>query len=129
MKLPKNWEVFLRDLFEYLAQELFNDHEIKSSNTIIVSTLREAVLSNRNFLNRSNMEPCNHEESDTRIMVHIKDMVDAGHTNILLKSVDSDVVVLAISSFAQLKIIELSNFLSKNFLVQNFIYYDSVESL
>lgn len=36
-------------------------------------------------------------------MVHLKDMVDAGHTNILLKSVDSDVVVLAVSAFALLK--------------------------
>lgn len=109
VRLPKSWEVFLRvaenktGLFEYLAQEMFNDPDIKLSHTIIVSTFGDSVLSNRNFVNRCNMEPCDHEESDTRVMVHLRDMVDAGHTDILLKSVDSDVVVLATSAFSMLK--------------------------
>jgi hypothetical protein len=38
---------------------------------------------------------CTHEEADTRIFIHVADAVHNGHTHILIRSTDSDVVILA----------------------------------
>lgn len=43
------------------------------------------------------LEPCSHEEADTRIMVHVLDACSSGHKRIMIWSNDTDVVVLAIS--------------------------------
>ena len=41
------------------------------------------------------MGECNHEEADTRMYVHALDGAQHGMSKILLKTVDTDVVVLA----------------------------------
>ena len=48
------------------------------------------------------MTPYNHEEPDTRIFVHLKKLVLKGHKVGLLDTVDTDVVVIAISCFSEL---------------------------
>ena len=40
---------------------------------------------------------CTHEESDTRVSVHATDGAEHGKNNILLRTVDTDVVVIGIS--------------------------------
>lgn len=40
---------------------------------------------------------CNHEEADTRIMVHALHAAKNGHSNILIRTIDTDVLVLAAS--------------------------------
>ena len=40
------------------------------------------------------MAPCNHEEADSRITLHA---ADAAHKKILIRTVDTDVVVLAVA--------------------------------
>ncbi|XP_061717344.1 uncharacterized protein LOC133525110 isoform X1 [Cydia pomonella] len=52
-----------------------------------------------------NMAPCNHEEADTRIMLHLADAVK-GHSKVMLRTVDTDVVVLAISCVPKLEGLE-----------------------
>ena len=42
------------------------------------------------------LEPCNHEEADTRLMVHVLDASDCGHQRIMIRTNNTDVVVLAI---------------------------------
>ena len=44
------------------------------------------------------LEPCTHEEADTRLMVHALDASLCGHRRIKIRSSDTDVVVLAISA-------------------------------
>ena len=39
------------------------------------------------------LAPCNHEEADTRIIVHIADAVSRGYDQIIVRTVDTDVVV------------------------------------
>lgn len=63
------------------------------------------VLSN-STRDKQALEPCNHEEADTRIMVHIGDAVAQGHTKVMVRTVDTDVVVLAISCVSQLPQLE-----------------------
>lgn len=51
--------------------------------------------------------PCNHEEADTRMMLHLADAVYCGYRKILIRTVDTDVVVLAISVFENLALEEV----------------------
>ena len=44
------------------------------------------------------MSPCLHEEADTRILLHAMDAARKSFSRILLRTVDTDVVVLAVSS-------------------------------
>ncbi len=58
----------------------------------------------------SGMEPCNHEEADTRIMVHVADCVKRGYNNtgkITIRTTDTDVVVLAVSIVCLIAVTEL----------------------
>lgn len=43
------------------------------------------------------LAPCSHEEADTRLLIHALDTAANGHHRILIRSNDTDVVVLAIS--------------------------------
>ncbi len=55
----------------------------------------------------SDLSPCQQEEADTRIMLHLRHAVDQGRTKAYLRTVDSDVVVLAIHFFHDLGLSEL----------------------
>lgn len=63
----------------------------------VFATSGRQVLSNPADLDVSSMSPCPHEEADTRIYVHVKDAVDKGHQTILVRTVDSDVVVIGVA--------------------------------
>ncbi|KAG0710103.1 hypothetical protein GWK47_023496 [Chionoecetes opilio] len=48
------------------------------------------------------MPRCDHEEADTRIVVHLKDALDKGCTNCLVRTVDTDVVAILIGKYHSL---------------------------
>lgn len=52
----------------------------------------------------SNITPCNHEGADSRIFVHAADCAKQGISKILVSSVDSDVVVLAVRCPSELDV-------------------------
>ena len=111
--IPKNWGEFLRvaenkkELFAFLSREVVTI----STEKPIVSTLLEDVHF-RQGRSKEGLAPCSHEEADTRIMVHVADadtriMVHVADAvkevdTITIRTVDSDVVVLAIYAYAQL---------------------------
>ena len=41
--------------------------------------------------------PCNHEEADTRIFIHVKSAIESGFSDVTVHTVDSDVLCLAVS--------------------------------
>ena len=45
------------------------------------------------------MRSCNHEEADMRILVHVKDALDKGARSVLVRTVDTDVLVILIAKF------------------------------
>ena len=45
------------------------------------------------------LAPCSHEEADTRIFVHVKDCTQTGHNKIVIRTGDTDVIVLAVAHF------------------------------
>jgi len=53
------------------------------------------------------MHPCSHEEADTRVILHCSHAAETGSRKIVIRTVDTDVVVSAIAYFAQMKCEEL----------------------
>ena len=103
--LPKNWRTFLRvdenktELFGLISQSITKENSPKH----IVRTYNGEVASSKIEENiDSLLSPCNHEEADTRIFVHVSSLVLKGHKNIIIATVDTDVVIIAIAKFNQL---------------------------
>ena len=48
------------------------------------------------------LAPCTHEEADTRIFLHVAAATSTGHRRVIIRTSDSDVVVLAVSVFVAL---------------------------
>ena len=55
----------------------------------------------------NSLAPCNHEELDTRIFVHLADADTKDFNKVLLHTVDTDVVVLAVAAAARINVQEL----------------------
>ena len=53
------------------------------------------------------LQPCSHEEADTRILLHVAHCARQGLRKSLIRTVDTDVVVLAIGHFPALRLDEL----------------------
>ena len=71
--VPTNWMGFLRDeknkqeLFQFLSSKIAAFHY--TSNKQVYVTEGQGVLTNRTTLE---MSSCDHEEADTRLIVHIE---------------------------------------------------------
>ena len=106
----KNWQQFLRvstntiELFKLLSNELMMV-PIPAGQELVI-TDGEGVHCNtaRNTLDIS---PCNHEEADSRIMLHIADAAERGFNKILVRTVDTDVAVLSVATVQELGMIEI----------------------
>ena len=107
-KIPKNWNDFLKDdknkeeLFVFLAKESMN----VNGDGQIVSTCKTEVLTSEER-DVSLLAPCDHEEADTRIFLHMADCVQHGHSRFMIRTVDTDVVVLAVAVCSKLNVSEL----------------------
>lgn len=55
----------------------------------------------------TSLVPCSHEEADTRLLLHVADAVQKGFRKVYVRTVDTDVVVLAIAMFNQISPEEL----------------------
>ena len=55
----------------------------------------------------STLAHCSHEKADTHLFTHAVDAVRKECRNLCVKTVDNDVVVLAISTFKEISIDEL----------------------
>ena len=75
-------------------------------NLLLLSTKTDSVVSNKPC-DLTDLQPCNHVEADTRIILHLKHGVQQGHEYVFIRTVDSDVLVLAISFFQELQQIGL----------------------
>ena len=97
--LPSNWKTFLRcnenkaELFPFLSNILVSE----ISNKFIVATCNENVLSNEE-INYSELMPSNIEEADERMFVHVMQAAN-DNPRILIKTVDSDVVIIVIATY------------------------------
>ncbi|KAL8625683.1 hypothetical protein ACOMHN_043958 [Nucella lapillus] len=106
--IPKGaqWATFLEDaenkdeLFRFVSEDLHNLAANKDYH--LITTKDDCVLTNME-IDTSTLCPCSHEEADTRMMLHLRHAADEGHTKAFLRTVDSDVAVLAVSLFGDLE--------------------------
>lgn len=105
---PKSWYTFLRcdenktELFRFLAEKLSDMNIV----TKIVATVEENVVSNQQ-IDVSQISPCNHEEADTRMFLHVKDAAMEGSQEIMIVSTDTDVVVIGVALYQELDVEKL----------------------
>ncbi|KAK3732423.1 hypothetical protein QZH41_018359, partial [Actinostola sp. cb2023] len=104
VKIPPNWKSFLRvnenktELFRLLAEEVI---DIDAQGKEVYSTYGNEVLSNTARAALDGLQPCNHEEADSRIFLHVHDAA-LQHRRILIRSVDTDVFVLAVAQMQRI---------------------------
>ena len=109
-RLPANWGELLKvesnktELFLYLAEQTTTLQ--CDTNKCILSTSDTLVLSSSDSVT-TNISPCTHEEADTRLILHASYCARSGVDKMVLRTVDTDVVVLAVSIFSRLAISEL----------------------
>ena len=107
--LPGNWQEFLRidankiELFAFLLNCISKMIITKQ----IVVTSGCGIQCIPPTKDCGNLAPCNHEEADTQMFVHVADVISKGYNKILIRSVDNDVVVLAVAAAAKLDVQEL----------------------
>ena len=105
--LPKKWKDFLREddnkteLFKFLSQQAV--HLPTSEGKVIYATDGVNVLSTLVDTDLQNLAPCSHEEADTRLLLHARDAALKGYRKLIVRTVDTDVVVLAIDPLPPLR--------------------------
>ena len=100
LKLPGDWQSFLRNnnnktqLIEWLSCGVVSEMKDSGGNIIFtVGDEAKSIPDNDNI----RLSPCNQEEADTTICLHIADATEAGHATFKIRTNDTDVVVLAIA--------------------------------
>ena len=99
--IPQNWQAFLRldlnktELFRFLSKAV-SSMTVEAGKQLVV-TLDHDVVSVPELNNVSALSPCSHEEADTRMILHAADAAARGIKRICIKTVDTDVVVLAVA--------------------------------
>ena len=106
--LPDNWQKNLRidanktELFSFLANHVTR----VATNKQVVTTNGSDVLCTP-AQDTSHLAPCDHEEADTRMILHMADAVEKYFRKILLRTVNTNVVVLAVAAAVKLDMQEL----------------------
>ncbi len=83
-KLPSNWAGFLKvggnktELFSFLSQ--YMQQIVINEDKQLYVTHGASVLTNPQLLDIIALAPCTHEETDSRIFLHVADISNAGHT-------------------------------------------------
>lgn len=99
--MPNNWSTFLRcddnksELFPLIVNEVVEN--IDTHHGLFVGSLGDGAVANQ-YVDLQPLMPCNMEEADERMFVHVKHAAE-NCPRILVKTVDSDVVVIALSAF------------------------------
>ena len=99
--IPGNWQNFLRmdsnktELFRFLSEALLKwiDQEDKQ----LVITDGEVVLSKSPLPDLASLAPCSHEEAGSRMLLYASRAAQHAHHKIMIRTIDTDVVVLAVS--------------------------------
>lgn len=82
-----------QELFSFRSTTLVDSFEVQKE---LVVTEGKQVICVPVQLDVHLLAPCNHEEADSQMMLHINHALQHGLNRILVKTVDTDVVVLAV---------------------------------
>ena len=103
-KLMKN-DTIKTELFKMIAEAVIQIPETLATMKH-PATIGSKIVSNSS-LEKLNIEPCNHEEADTRLLLHVLDGANSGIKKVSIITVDTDVVVIALRHFFTLNLEEL----------------------
>ena len=81
-------------LFRFLSDSLYQTLDLKGKQLVV--TQEEPVFSKPLLQENASLSPCSHEEGDSRMLLHANHAACRGHQKILMRSVDTDVVALAV---------------------------------
>ena len=84
-------------LFSFLSQNVVN---AVNSKTLCIATTVENVIANQD-VNLSGLIPCTSEEAEERMSLHALHASE-NYKSVLIKTVDSDFITIAISAFHKL---------------------------
>ena len=85
------------ELFRFLADVDFTT--LIPSGKLVLVTRGDTVRKSDSNVDISDIAPCNHEEADTRILLHCKHAAQCEFESVAIRTVDTDIVVLAVSFF------------------------------
>ena len=97
-KVPGNWAKFLREngnkseLFQLISEKVT---ETTFPGQVVITCGQEVKCAQGTVTD--GLSPSTHEEADTRMLLHAANGAREGYTRIMLRTVDTDVVVLAVS--------------------------------
>ena len=98
-QISRNWQQFLQseknkqELFQFLAQCIVPLHEEKQ----VITGKDKDILCSPARNNTTNLAPCTREKADTRMILHAADAAQEGYRKIVLRTVDTYVLVLEIA--------------------------------
>jgi hypothetical protein len=110
--LPTNWSSFLHvddnktELFHFLATELEAIHLV-ADKVLVVTKGQHAICNPCACTSLADVQPCSHEGADTRMFLHAAHAAKVGYTSIAIRTVDTDVVVLAVALQQRIPNVEL----------------------
>ena len=103
-QFPSDFKDFLSNsqnkdkLSEFLAQELINIHQSSASTVTMVATYKTSILTtDTDLLHQQDISECTAEEADPRIIRHSINLAGYGFETVIIRTVDSDDVVLSLS--------------------------------
>ena len=104
-------EIFLKinqnknELNEYLSLKLL---ELPYGDQIMIATYRNTSLSSPSscseFNTQVSVRPCEAEEADQRLVRYTLNLINNGYKNILVRTIDTDILVLLISYIGQVEL-------------------------
>ena len=71
------------------------------------STIRSRVLCSSDREGMTELELCSHDKADTRLMLHVSEVAHIGHRATMVRTVDTDVVVIILSHILNTPVSEL----------------------
>ena len=69
----------------------------------LLTTMLDVCVRSSADMNLNSISPCPHEEADKRLFQHVESAASEGHRNILIISIDSDVVKLSVGVYIKLQ--------------------------
>ena len=108
--IPKNWKDFLRvednkaELFSFLSHQVTL---LQREGKAVYATDGHDVLCSVAENDLTGLVPCSHEEADTRLFLHVADAVEKVYGELLVRTVDTDIVVVVIATLNRTKPDEL----------------------
>ena len=97
-------------LFRFLSKAVIETSS-QFTDVVVCSTYDDHLLVNtsdsQSVADFDTIMPCNHQEADSRTFLHLSHAAQQGHSKAFIRTVDSDVVIIAVGHFGSLGVMEL----------------------